>query len=114
MRVSAGTIANALAWAVLIGLVPVVIVMVMILGPFGLVILGLITLFICTSLALNDEVPIRNAEIFRTRFDRAASPESRAALHEEKRIRLAPLRFYRWCGVGLIAAGLAGFAWQQF
>jgi hypothetical protein len=26
--------------------------------------------------------------------------------------RLAPLRFYRWCGIVLMLAGAAGILWQ--
>ena len=41
------------------------------------------------------------------------SKEQRAAMFDEKRASLSPLRFYRWCGVVLIVAGAAGFTWQQ-
>jgi hypothetical protein len=40
------------------------------------------------------------------------SLEQQAAAREEKAQALAPLRFYRWCGIALIVAGLAGFGWQ--
>ena len=58
MRISATAIANATARAVLIGLIAVSFVMVVILGPFGLILLGLFTLFICTSAQLRETTPI--------------------------------------------------------
>jgi uncharacterized membrane protein YdcZ (DUF606 family) len=113
MRLSAGIAANFFAWIVLIGLIAVAFVMVEILGPFGLVLLGLLTLFICTQYDLNDDVPAWGTEVFRARMARRGSPEQRAALREEKRENMSPLRFYRWCGVVLLVAGVAGFVWQQ-
>jgi hypothetical protein len=83
------------------------------LGPFGLILLGLFTLFICTSIALRNDTPTWGTEIFKARMESPSSPEQRAAMLEEKERALAPLRFYRWCGVVLVAAGIAGFAWQQ-
>jgi hypothetical protein len=112
MRFSAGTAANVFAWAILIVLIAVAFVMVQILGPFGLVVLGLLTLFVCTQYDLNDDVPSWGTHVFSARMTDRGSPEQRAALREEKRANLSPLRFYRWCGVVLLVAGLAGFAWQ--
>jgi hypothetical protein len=114
MRFSAGKIANAIAWAVLVGLLPFIFVMVRILGPFALVILGVAVLFICTSLDLNDDVPNASGGVLRSRFVTQPSPEQRAATLEEKRVRLSPLGFYRWCGVALLVAGLAGFALERW
>ena len=42
-----------------------------------------------------------------------SSPEQRAAVDEARQLWLAPLRFYRWCGIILLLAGVAGFAWQR-
>jgi hypothetical protein len=114
MRLSAGDVANAFAWAVLIGLIAVAFVMVEILGPFGLVVLGLLILFICTAYNLHDDVPIGSAEVFKARMDANGSPEQRAAAREDRRLSLSPLRFYRWCGLVLLVGGLAGFAWQYW
>jgi uncharacterized membrane protein YdcZ (DUF606 family) len=113
MRLSASTAANVFAWIVLIGLIAVAFVMVEILGPFGLVLLGLLTLFVCTQYHLNDDVPAWGTEVFRARMASRGSPEQRAAMREEKRVNMSPLRFYRWCGVVLLVAGVAGFVWQQ-
>jgi hypothetical protein len=112
MRFSAGAAANIFAWAILIVLIAVAFVMVEILGPFGLVVLGLLTLFICTQYDLNDDNPSWGTHVFRARMADRGSREQRAALREEKRVSMSPLRFYRWCGVVLLVAGLAGFAWQ--
>jgi hypothetical protein len=113
MRIPANTIANGTAWAVLICLIAVAFVMVVILGPFGLIVLGLLTLFVCTSVSLREDAPTSATEVFRSRMAKHSSPEQRAAVDEARRVSLAPLRFYRWCGIILLLAGVAGFAWQQ-
>ena len=113
MRIPASTIANGTAWAVLICLIAVAFVMVVILGPFGLIVLGLLTLFVCTSVSLREDAPTSATEVFRSRMAKHSSPEQRAAVDEARRVSLAPLRFYRWCGIILLLAGVAGFAWQQ-
>jgi hypothetical protein len=113
MRIVMAQIANAVAWAVLLGLVPVAFVMVEVLGPFGLVILGLVTLLVCTSLNLHDDTPTWGSAVFQARMTPRRSPEQHAAMLDEKRNRLQPLYFYRWCGVVLLVAGLSGFIWQR-
>jgi hypothetical protein len=113
MRHSPSTVANGTAWAILIGLIGVAFVLVVVLGPFGLILLGLFTLFICTSVQLREDTPTWGIEVFKARTARQVPPEQRAAMAEEKARSLAPLRFYRWCGVALLVAGTAGFAWQQ-
>jgi hypothetical protein len=113
MRFAPSTAANAVAWAVLIGLICVSFVLVVILGPFGLILLGLLTLFVCTSFTLREDTPTWGTEVFRARMERPTSPEQRAARQEEREHALAPVRFYRWCGVVLVVAGIAGFVWQR-
>jgi hypothetical protein len=112
MRIPASTIANGAAWAVLLCLVAVAFVVVVILGPFGLIVLGLLTLFVCTSMSLREDAPASGTEVFRSGMAKHMSPEQRAAVDEARRVSLAPLRFYRWCGIILLLAGVAGFAWQ--
>jgi hypothetical protein len=114
MRFSMSTAANAAAWVVLIGLICVAIAMVATLGPFGLIVLGVLTLFVCTSIELRDDTPTWGTEMFKARLARNGSPEHRAAMLEEKERTVAPLRFYRWCGVVLVVAGVGGFVWQQW
>jgi hypothetical protein len=113
MRVSTSTAANCTAWAILIGLIGVAFVLVIVLGPFGLILLGLLTLFICTSVQLREDTPTWGVEVFKARTASQVPPEQQAAMAEEKARSLAPLRFYRWCGVALLVTGIAGFAWQQ-
>jgi hypothetical protein len=113
MRLPVATMANFAAWAVLIGLLVVAFVMVVILGPFGLILLGLLTLFVCTSVSLREDNPTWGPEVFKSRMGGHGSPEHRAAQAAERERALAPLRFYRWCGVSLFVAGIAGFTWQQ-
>ena len=113
MHLSASTVANAAAWAVLAVLIAVAFVTVNLLGPAGLVILGLFVLFICTAMNLYEDAPTWGTEVFKARIASQGSPEQRAAMFDEKRASLSPIRFYRWCGVGLAVAGAAGFIWQQ-
>jgi hypothetical protein len=113
MRIPASMVANVTAWAVLICLIAVAFVAVVILGPFGLIVLGLLTLFVCTSVSLREDAPTWGNGVFRSRMAKHNSPEQRAAVEEARRLSLAPLRFYRWCGIILLLAGVAGFAWQQ-
>jgi hypothetical protein len=113
MRFSGGTVANVFAWTVLIGLIAVAFVIVVIFGPFGLVLLGLLILFVCTAFQLNNDVPTWGTELFGARMASHGSPEQRAAMLEEKGAQLSPLRFYRWCGVALLVAGVMGFTWQN-
>jgi hypothetical protein len=113
MRIPASGIANGTAWAVLICLIAVAFVIVVVLGPFGLIVLGLLTLFVCASASLREDTPTWGTEVFRSRMAKHSSPEQRAAGAEEKRHLLAPLRLYRWCGIVLLLVGVAAFAWQQ-
>jgi hypothetical protein len=112
MRAPATMLVTVFAWTVLIVLIGVAFVMVEILGPFGLIVLGLIVLFVCTQYHLNDDVPAWGTEVFRARMASRGSPEQRAAMREEKRVTMSPLRFYRYGGVALLVAGVAGFVWQ--
>jgi hypothetical protein len=92
MRIPASTIANGTAWAVLICLIAVAFVVVVILGPFGLIVLGLLTLFVCTSFSLREDAPTWGTEVFRSHMAKHSSPEQRAAVDEARRLSLAPLR----------------------
>jgi fatty acid desaturase len=96
MRLSQGSIANTAAWFILVALVGFPFVLVFVWGSFGLILLGLLTLFLCTSLGLREE----------------STPEDRAAQAEERKRSLGPLSFYRWFGVVLLAAGIAAFLWR--
>jgi hypothetical protein len=114
MGFSGRTAANAFAWAVIIGLIAVAFVMVLVVGPFGLVLLGLFTMFVCTSFKLRDDAPTWGPEVFKARMNDDSSPEERAARREEKRGDLSSVRFFNRCGIVLTVAGVLGFAWEQF
>jgi hypothetical protein len=113
MRLPIPDMANAAAWAILIVLIAVAFVLVVILGPFGLILISLLTLFVCTSVSLREDNPTWGPEVFKARIGSHGSPEQRAAQAAEREQALTPLRFYRWCGVVLLVAGIAGFVWQQ-
>ena len=114
MRSTVAEIANALAWAVLLVLVGVAILIADLLGFAGLFILGLLTWVICTQMELGDDTPTASTAVFRARMASERSPERRAAALAERQVRLSPLPFYRWCGIGLTAVGAVGFVWQRF
>lgn len=111
MRFTGGQLVNVIAWAILIAPIPIVMIVAMALGPFGLIILGVATLLLCTSAQLNGDTP--SAGSAAGRMARAASPEPRAAEHHDRQSRLSPLTFYRGCGAVLLAAGVAGFVWER-
>jgi len=114
MRFSLGTTANVAAWAGNIGLACGAVVMVTRLGSLGLVLLGLLTLFVCTRFSLDQDAPTWGTEVFKARMANHKSPEQRAAMVEERQAAVSPLRFYRWCGILLTVARAAGFVWQQW
>jgi len=114
MRSTAGEVANALAWAVLLVLVGVAVLIADWLGFAGLFILGMLTWVICTQVELGDDTPTASAAVFRARMAPERSAERRAAVVAERQARLSPLRFYRWCGVALTAIGAVGFVWQRW
>jgi hypothetical protein len=93
MRFSAGTVANAAAWAVLDVLIAVAFVTVNLLGPAGFVILGLFVLFICTAVNLYEDAPTWGTEVFKARIASHGSPEQRAAMFDEKHASLSPFGF---------------------
>lgn len=82
-------------------------------GPLGLVLLGLLTLFICSQFALHDTIPTTATALFRTEMTRPSSPENRAAEAANRDAIRAPLRFYRGCGVLLVVTGTAILAIQS-
>jgi hypothetical protein len=114
MRVRAGEIANAIAWAFVLVLAAVAILIAYLLGFFGLVILGLFTWLICTHLELEDDTPVSSPAIYRARLQQARTPEQRAAATADRQTRLSPLRFYRLCGIALTVIGAGGWAWQYW
>jgi hypothetical protein len=114
MRSTAAEIANALAWAVLLVLAGVAILIADWLGFAGLFILGLLTWVICTQVELSDDTPTAGVAVFRARMAQERSPEQRAAAQAERQVRLSPVPFYRWCGIGLTAIGAVGFVWQRW
>ena len=74
------------------------------LSAFGVILFGLFIIFICTSGELRENSPTSAV---------GRSPEQRAAIAEESVRSVAPLKFYRWCGIVLLVIGIAGFVWEQ-
>ncbi len=114
MRFSLGTAANGLAWLVIVGLIGLALLAADRLGFLGLLLLGLMTWLVCTLVALDEAAPTWGAEVFRSRMSGSGSPEQRAAACAEHDAALSPVRFYRWCGIALVAVGAAGLAWQYW
>ncbi len=114
MRFSAGTVANAAAWGVIVLLIGAAVLVANRLGFMGLLLLGSATWLVCIRAELDQDTPIWGVEVFKARMDGRGSPEQHAAMLEERRAFTSPLRFYRRCGMVLAAAGVAGFIWQQW
>jgi hypothetical protein len=114
MRGTAGDIANAVAWAVVLVLVGVAVLIADWLGFVGLFILGMLTWVVCVQVELGDDTPTASTAVFRARMSPERSPERRAAAQAERHIRLSPLRIYRWCGIALTVIGAGGFIWQRW
>ena len=114
MRFSAGTVANAMAWGVIVLLIGAAVLIANRLGFVGLLLLGSATWLVCTKAELDQDGPTWGTEVFKARMDPRHSPEQHAAMLEERRAIASPLRFYRRCGMVLAAVGGAGFIWQQW
>jgi UPF0716 family protein affecting phage T7 exclusion len=104
--------ANTLAWAAIVVLIAVAILVANRLGFAGLLVLGLLTAFVCGHAELQDDIPAAGTAIFKARMERGRSPEERHAKAEEGRSFISSLRFFKWCGVGLAMIGLIGFVLQ--
>ena len=96
---SPGGVANLVAWAVLAGLVAVAVVLVVILGPFGLVLLGLLTLFVCSQFSLDEHAPTWGHSVFRARLTDAVSLRKQAAVAANQQAALSPVRLRRLRGL---------------
>jgi hypothetical protein len=114
MRFSAGTVANATAWVIIVLLIGAAALVANRLGFMGLLFLGSATWLICIKAELDQDVPTWGTEVFKARMDGHRSPEQRGAMLEERRAFVSPLRFYRRCGMALAAVGAAGFILQQW
>ncbi|MGY4802244.1 hypothetical protein ACVMLK_12405 [Teichococcus aerofrigidensis] len=111
MRLTPRDAANGIAWLGILLLIGLAAVLVSILGFPGVLLLGLLTTLICVRAELAEAVPTWSRAMFESRM-RGAPPRGEAALREERRLHRASLRYYRGCGLVLIAAGLAGTLWQ--
>lgn len=84
------------------------------LGFMGLLLLGSATWLVCIMAELDQDAPTWGTEVFKARLGARRSPEQHAAMLDERRAFVSPLRFYRRCGMILAAVGGAGFVWQQW
>src|SRR3954447_12277130 len=114
MRFSPSVIANAIAWLGVCTLIATAIAISNRLGFAGLIVLGLAVAFICTMAELDQDGASSSSHVLQARMDRHASEERRAAARVERQDLVSPLRFYRRCGLFLLAVGVPGFAWQQW
>jgi hypothetical protein len=73
------------------------------------------TALVCVRAETDQDIPTWGVEVFKARMNGdSAIPEQRAAMLNERRAFVSPLRFYRWCGLFLMAVGTAIFMWQQW
>ena len=114
MNLSTGTVANAAAWGVIVLLIGAAALVADRLGFMGLLLLGSATWLVCIRAELDQDVPTWGTEVFKARVGGRRSPERQAAVLEECRAFVSPLRFYRRCGMVLAAVGGVGFIWQQW
>ena len=105
MRIDPAAITNAVAWVILLVLTGVAFVLVNTLGPFGLILLGLLTLYVCTAISLREDNPTWGVQVFRAQTENRRAP---------RLPDVQSLKFCRLCGMVLLASGLAGFAWQHW
>lgn len=80
------------------------------LGPFGLVLLGLLTLVACARVQMGEIIPAWATPASPPRLDCRAAPERQADLLARRAEREAQLCFYRRSGLVLLAAGVLGTA----
>ena len=113
MRFSASNVANAVAWAVIFGLIGVAIVVADVLGFMGLLILGAMTCLVCMRAEMDQDVPTWGAEVFRAQMEGGGSPEQRAAVLEQQHAFTSPLRLCRRAGRVHLAAVVALMRLQQ-
>jgi hypothetical protein len=115
MRFSAGAVLNAVAWLLVAGLIGVAVVIAALFGAVGLILLGALTALVCVRADVAEESPTWGPDVFRAKMtEGGASPEQRAAMQSERQTRVGPLRYYRRCGMALIAIGAVIFLWQQW
>ncbi len=114
MKRSAGTVANAAAWGVIVVLIGAAALVANRLGFIGLLLLGSATWLVCIRAELDQDAPTWGTAVFKASMDGRRSPEQHAAMLEERRAFASPLRFYCRCGMVLAAVGVAGFIWQQW
>ncbi len=108
------TAANLAAGAALAVLFSVAVVLVDWLGPFGLVLIGLIVWLACVRAAQTEASPTWGPAVFGAAMRRPTSPESRAAQDAERQTALAPLHFFRRCGMALTGIGVVATALQYW
>ena len=114
MRLSSSAVANAAAWGVIAVLIGAAVLVANRLGFMGLLLLGSATWLVCTRAELDQGTPTWGTAVLKAGMDGRRSPEQHAAMLEERRAFVSPLRFYRRCGMVLAAVGAAGFVWQQW
>ncbi len=115
MRFSVNAVANAIAWVVIAVLIGAAMVVAEIFGAVGLMLLGGMTALVCARAEMDQDVPTWGVAVFKARMSGdKATPEQHAAMASERQALVSPLRFYRWCGLFLVAAGAAIFIWQQW
>ncbi len=106
--------ANTLAWALVIVLAAAAIALVLLIGPLGLILLGLLTLFVCSQFSLHEASPTWGKDVFQARMTPPGSRGQRAGEAFERAAAQSPLRFYSRCGLVLIVAGVAALAYQYW
>lgn len=112
MRVTARSVGNGIAWVGIFALIAAGLYIVHGLGFPGVLLLGIFTTLICVRAELSEDMPTSGVGVFTASLAGTSSPEERAASQEARDRGRSSLRYYRRCGLALVAIGLLGILWQ--
>ena len=121
MKLTSRDVGNLLGWASIFAAAGIAGIVAYLLGFVGLILLGMATAMVCSRAEADEHNPSiwARADLNpQSRADqvygpRRPSPEDSIADRLARSVRIAPLRFYFWCGIVIAAAGVFGFLWQQ-
>jgi hypothetical protein len=91
---------------------------VVLVGFFGIGLIGLLIMFIATQFELDSDAPVSggiNSDLLarQVRAQREASREQQMAGRSEKALQVLSVRFFKYFGSGLALIGFGGFAYYQ-
>jgi len=112
MRFQASTTDGcSVTWAIVFGLIGIFLLLEMGFGFFSLILVGLMLADAClnSELTLDDPLARRRADLLYG-LERLAGQQQRGRA-AVRRADTRCLRVGRWCGLGVVVLGVAGFLW---